>query len=261
MIRQKMVIVLPSKLFLQVWRRHFLVWRKGSSASLVGTLGEPFLYLMAMGYGLGKFVGTIDGSSYLVFVAAGILAANSMNTATFESLYGGFTRMTRQNTFHAMLTTPLRVSDVVAGEVAWAATKSFIAGIAILLVGTILGAFSFKMTLLALPVIFLSGVTFGALAMMVTAVAPTYDFFLYYFTLVTTPMFLFCGVFYPVHALPESVGTIVDFLPLTHVIQLIRPLANGVIPENSWFHLSLLTLYAFVAFCLAVALVRKRILV
>ena len=119
--------------FVQVWRRHFLVWRKTSAASLVGSLGEPFLYLMGMGYGLGRFIGEIEGTSYLVYVTSGILAANSMNTATFEAIYGSFTRLTRQNTFHAMLATPLRVSDVVLGEVFWAATKALIAGTAIFL--------------------------------------------------------------------------------------------------------------------------------
>lgn len=247
--------------FVQVWRRHFLVWRKTSAASLVGSLGEPFLYLMGMGYGLGRFIGEIEGTSYLVYVTSGILAANSMNTATFEAIYGSFTRLTRQNTFHAMLATPLRVSDVVLGEVFWAATKALIAGTAIFFVGSLLGAFPAKTALLALPVVFISGVTFGAMAMVVTAIAPSYDFFLYYFTLVTTPMFLFCGVFYPVDSLPASVRMVAEWLPLTHVIALIRPLTTGVPLENGLLHLAVLAAFAGVGFWLAVRLVSRRILV
>lgn len=257
--------LLPSRRTFCVWSRHFLVWRKTAFVSLVGSLGEPFLYLLGMGYGLGKLIGNIDGSAYLVFVTAGILASSSMNTATFEALYGGFTRMTRQNTFHAMLATPLCVADVVAGEIVWAASKALITGMAIFLVGSLLGAFPAYLTdpitlLFVLPVVFLSGLAFAAMGMMVTAISPSYEFFLYYFTLVTTPMLLFCGVFYPVHTLPAIVQKVVTVLPLTHVIQLIRPLTHGLIPEFALFHLGVLVVYAVLAFFLSVLLVKRRIL-
>jgi lipooligosaccharide transport system permease protein len=251
----------PSRRFIQVWRRHFLVWRKSMGTSLMGTLGEPFLYLMGMGYGLGRFVGEIEGISYLVYLTSGILAASSMNTATFEALYGGFTRMTRQNTFHAMLATPLRVADIVAGEVVWGGTKSLISGLAIFLVGNILGSIPSETAFLVLPVVFLSGIVFTAMALVVVAIAPNYDFFLYYFTLVTTPMFLFCGVFYPVDSLPESVQMVTNMLPLAHVISLMRPLTIGLPIENPWFHIVSLLIYGVCTFFLAVQLLKKRLIV
>ncbi|MBF0624411.1 MAG: ABC transporter permease [Magnetococcales bacterium] len=251
----------PTLGFIQIVRRHFLVWRKTSAASLVGNLGEPLLYLTGMGYGLGRFVGDIGSLPYLVFVAAGILSASSMNTATFEALYGGFTRMTRQNTYHAMLATPLGVADVVLGEVVWAAVKSLFAGLAIFLVGTLLGAFPGPQAWLALPVVFLAGLVFGGIGMVVTAISPGYDFFLYYFTLVSTPMFLFCGVFYPVASLPEGVQTLVAALPLTHVVALIRPLGSGTPPEDVMVHLGALLLFALTAYPIAVLLIKRRIIV
>ncbi|MEO5377257.1 MAG: ABC transporter permease [Magnetococcus sp. DMHC-6] len=251
----------PSTRFFPVWRRHFLVWRKTALASLVGNLGEPILYLLGMGYGLGRFVGTLEQLPYLLYVASGILAVSSMNTATFESLYGAFTRMTRQNTFLAMLTTPLQVADIVAGEVVWAATKALFAGMAIFIVGSFLEAFPAKTALLALPVVFLSGLAFSSLAMVVTAVAPSYEFFLYYFTLVTTPMFLFCGVFFPVDSLPSWVQFLVTLLPLTHVIHLIRPLTTGLPLETPGLHLIILIIYIMGGFGLAVHLIKKRLLI
>ncbi len=253
--------LIPSYRFVHVWRRHFMVWRKTAMASLAGSLGEPLLYLLGLGYGLGRFVGAIGEMDYMVYVASGILASNSMNTATFEAIYGGFTRMTRQNTFHAMLATPLTVADVVAGEVAWAATRSLISGGAIFLVGMVLGAFSPGSVLMVLPVVVLSGLAFGAMAMVITAISPGYDFFLYYFTLVTTPMFLFCGVFYPVASLPPLVQSLVGVLPLTHVVALLRPVANALPVLDVGFHLAVIVAYALVAFTVAVALVRRRIIV
>lgn len=254
-------LFLPSKRFVQVWRRHFLVWRKTATTSLFGTLGEPFLYLMGMGYGLGRFVGEIEGVSYLVYLTSGILAANSMNTATFEGLYGAFTRMTRQNTFQAMLATPVRVADVVAGEVFWGASKALISGTAIFLVGNFLGAIPSDTAFMVLPVIFLSGIVFTSMALVVMAIAPNYDFFLYYFTLVTTPMFLFCGVFYPVDSLPATAQMVANMLPLAHVISLIRPITIGLPLENPAFHIGILLIYASLTFFLAVRLLKKRLIV
>ena len=243
-----------------VWNRHFMVWRKTAGASLIGNFGDPLLYLIGMGYGLGRFVGDMDTMPYLVYVGAGILAASSMNTATFETLYGAFTRMTRQNTYHAMLATPLTVADVVGGEVMWAATKSLFAGVAIFLVGTLLGAFPAQTAILALPVVFLSGLVFGSLGMMVTAISPSYEFFLYYFTLVTTPMFLFCGVFYPADTLPAILTAITTILPLTHIIDIIRALTAGTPVIDLMWHLSVIVGMIVVAFSAAVRLVTRRML-
>ncbi|MBF0427157.1 MAG: ABC transporter permease, partial [Magnetococcales bacterium] len=165
-------LFLPSPGCAQVWRRNFLVWRKTSLASLVGNLGEPLLTLLAMGYGLGRFVGDLEGTPYLLFVTAGLLATSSMNTASFEALYGSFTRMTRQNTFVAMLVTPLSVADIVAGEILWAAGKGFFAGLCILLVGMVLSPIPLVSALLILPLMLLSGILFAALAMVATALSP-----------------------------------------------------------------------------------------
>jgi len=55
---------------------------------------------------------------------------------------------------------------------------------------------------------------------------------MYYFTLVITPMMLLCGVFFPVKQLPESAQMVAGVLPLTHAIDLARPLMNGAIPRS-----------------------------
>lgn len=254
-------MLFPSSRFFQVWRRHFLVWRKTAASSLVASLGEPFLYLLGMGYGLGHFVGSMGDTPYPVYLAAGILAANSMHAATFEAIYGGFTRMTRQNTFHAMLATPLRIADIVAGEVTWAATKSLLSGTAILLVAGLMGAMPAKTAILVLPVVFLSGLIFGSMGMIMTAISPSYDFFMYYFTLVTTPMFLFCGVFYPVESLPPLIRLATQFLPLTHVVALIRPLTSAIPFQETFLHLGALIIFAVIAFLLAVTLIKRRIII
>jgi lipooligosaccharide transport system permease protein len=246
---------------LAVWRRNFLVWRKLAVASLLGNFGDPFLYLLGLGYGLGLYIGKMGGIPYMAFLASGILCSSAMNTATFEGLYSAFTRMNQQHTWEGMMATPLGLPDIVAGEILWAATKSLISCTAILIVAMLLGGVQTPETAwLALPVVFLSGLCFAAIALVVCALAPSYDFFIYYFTLLVTPMFLFCGVFYPLEALPHAAQMIAQVLPLTHAVALMRPLLTTLPLTHAWLHLAVLATYAAAGYVLAVRLASRRLL-
>jgi len=93
----------------------------------------------------------------------------------------------------------------------------------------------------------------------VTAIAPGYDFFMYYFTLVITPMVLLCGVFFPVDQLPSALQTVSSILPLTHAINLARPLLNDVIPAHFLWHAAVLLGYALAGFYVSLVLFRRRL--
>jgi len=245
---------------LAVWRRNFLVWRKLALPSLLGNLADPMIYLFGLGYGLGGLVPEVQGVSYIAFLAAGTVCASTMNAASFEALYSGFSRMHVQRTWEAIMNAPVSLDDVVAGECLWAATKATISGAAILLVIALLGFVSSPLALAALPVIFLTGLCFAALGLTVTVISPSYDFFMYYFTLFITPMVLLSGVFFPMDQLPATVRAMADILPLTHAVDLVRPLAFGVMPAQLIAHISVLAGITLAAFWLAVALARRRLL-
>jgi lipooligosaccharide transport system permease protein len=251
---------LPSARWLPVWQRHLLVWRKLSIPSLVGNFGDPLLYLLALGYGLGRFVGTMEGMPYITFLASGIVCSSAMNTATFEALYSAYTRMTTQQTWAGMLAAPLDVDDIVLGETIWAGTKSLFSASAILVVAAGLGIVRGPQALLVLPIALLVGTCFAAMALVVTAISKNYEFFLYYVTLVVTPMMLFCGVFFPLEGLPPPLRSAAAFLPLTHAVELIRPLMTGGWPAHATLDLSVLVGYGAVSYSIATALVRRRLL-
>src|SRR3990172_13140895 len=120
---------------LAVWRRNALVWRRLMGPSILINFGEPFLYLLGLGYGLGLFIGDMMNMPYLTFLASGILASSAMNTASFEAMFSVYTRMVPQRTYEAILATPVEVQDVLAGEKFWCATKCLINGSALLVVG------------------------------------------------------------------------------------------------------------------------------
>jgi len=245
-----------------VWRRNARVWRKLLGPALLGNIGEPLLYLLALGYGLGVFVGDLEGMDYITFLASGFVCASAMNTASFEGLYSAYTRMAVQDTWSAMLFTPLSAADVVLGETVWAATKSLISATAILLVAIPLGAVHDWAAIGVLPVVFLTGFSFGALALVISTVARSYDFFLYYFTLLLTPMLLLSGVFFPLENMPEAVQFAAGVLPLTHAIAIVRPLMIGqpIALDLALWHGAVIAAYGFVALPVATALTRRRLL-
>jgi hypothetical protein len=83
-----------------------------------------------------------------------------------------------------------------------------------------------------LPLGFLVGLCFGAFGLVMNALAPGYDFFTYFFTLVLTPMLLFSGVYFPVAQMPPWLADIASVLPLSHAIDIARPLMLDRIPAN-----------------------------
>lgn len=246
--------------WISVWRRNYLVWRKLAAASMLGNLADPMIYLFGLGFGLGLMVGHVDGVSYIAYLAAGTVGSSVMMSATFESMYSSFSRMHVQRTWEAIMHTPLTLGDVVVGEIVWAGSKAMLSGAAIMLVAGVLGYAQFPSMLLALPVVALAGLAFAGLAMIVTALAPSYDFFMFYQTLVLTPMLLLSGVFFPLAQLPQALRQAAMVLPLANAVELIRAAMLGRTLAGAPVHLAVLAAYALVSFFVCAALFRRRLM-
>lgn len=246
--------------FVPVWRRNLLVWRKLAIASVIGNIAEPMITLLAFGYGLGSLLQTIDGVPYIEFLASGSICMSVMMASSFEALYSAFSRMHVQKTWETLLNTPLELDDIVLAEMLWAASKAMIAGLAILLVLFVLGIGLHPTTLLVPPLLFLTGMTFASIALIMNAVAKAYDFFTYYFTLVLTPMIFVSGVYYPTTQLPHWLQTMAEFLPLGAAVQLVRPLLLGYLPENPLQNVLILIAFCLASFYVATVLTRRRLL-
>ena len=245
--------------FMPIWHRHFLAWKKMAIPSILGHLADPLIYMLGLGFGLSTLIPEMGGTSYILFLAAGTLCYSTMNSATFEALYSGFSRMHHQRTWDAILNTPITLDDIVISEILWAATKSLMSGVAVLLVIWIMGMSHTWLSLWTIPLALLVGLCFAAIGLIMTALAPSYDFFMYYFTLVITPMMMLSGVFFPVDQLPALLQTVSAVLPLAHAIDLVRPLLNGISPDNILLHLAVLVAYTLVGFYLSLVLFRNRL--
>ena len=251
---------LVSARFLPVWRRNVLVWRKLALASVLGNIADPLLYMLALGYGIGSLVGDVGGMSYIAFIGTGMVCQSAMFTASFEAMYSAFSRMHVQRTWEGIINAPIALDDVLLAEWLWTGTKAVISTAAILAVILALGYGRTWLALWVLPVGLLVGLTFGAAGLVMNALAPNYDFFTYFFTLVLTPMLLFSGVYFPVEQMPGWLATVAGFLPLKHAIDLARPLMLGQVPGSVALHVGVLLFYAGLAYYVALVLTRRRLL-
>lgn len=210
----------------KVWQRNFDVFRKTIVVNFLPSLLEPILYLVAFGFGLGGFIPSIQGQSYIRFIAPALVAISVMNGSFFECTFGSFVRMYFQKTFDAVVATPVSVEEVVAGELLWGATHATINSTVVLAVIAAFGLISSPLFLLIIPLAFFGGLMFSSIAMCFTAAAPNIDFFNFPSFLFLTPMFFLCGTFFPLtglHSVPAEVIAMA-VLPLTHVVNISREL-------------------------------------
>jgi lipooligosaccharide transport system permease protein len=249
-----------SRAWLPVWRRNYLVWRKLAKESVLGNIIEPLFYLLGFGIGFGALVPEVDGVKYIAYLAGGTICYSTMLSASFEALYSGFARMHVQRTWEGILNAPVSLEDVLFAEWVWAASKSFLSGTAVLVVAAALGLAESWTMVLILPLAFLIGLTFAGLGLVMTALAKSYDFFMYWFTLVLTPMMLVSGVFYPLQNMPGWLQAVANALPLTHAIDLGRPLLLGRMPENALLNIVVLVAYGVAGYLVAMRLFRRRLM-
>ncbi|MEM7504450.1 MAG: ABC transporter permease [Pseudomonadota bacterium] len=214
---------------LAVVYRHYLVWRSLMWSSLASNVVNPVLFLFAFGFGLGAFVKSIDGMEYLSFIVPGMAAYAAMFAASFETTIGAYSRYAMQRTWDAILATPVSLSDLLFGEVLFAALKGLFSACCVVAVGALWGGVeSLTGALLAIVLIFVASVGFAAYGLLATSMARGYEFFSYFFTFWLTPMFVFSGVFFDVGRFPDAVQWFAWILPMTHLIEVARPLMVGV---------------------------------
>jgi len=251
-----------SRSCLKVWRRNWDVFFKTYQVNFLPPFIEPVLYLLAIGFGLGLFVGEIDGIPYVEYIAPALLAISMMNSAFFECTYSSYVRMYYQKTFDAMIATPLSIDDVIAGELLWGATRSLIYSSVMLLVLIAFGVVSLPSSILVIPFSFFAGLLFACIAMCFTAITPGIDALNYPSFLFITPMFLFSGTFFPLSILPEIVQVLaVVFLPLTQLVIVTRSLTLAMISPYFFYSLVWIAVVTLLFFTVSLHLMRRRLIV
>lgn len=224
----------PAPYVLRSFRYWLFQYGRTWRGSAVSTVLFPVLFLASMGLGLGTLVdasasGGVEGHSYLVFLAPGLLAATAMQTGVGESTYPVLGAIKWVKTYHAMLATPLGVLDVLFGHLLYIATRILLGSVIFLAVMALFGAVDSPLGLLTLPAAVLTGMAFCAPVAAFAAVTENDAGFAVLMRFVITPLFLFGGVFYPISQLPLVLELLAYLTPLWHGVALSRGLALGTV--------------------------------
>jgi len=208
----------------RLWQRNAAIYRRTYKLNIVPNFFEPFLYLLAMGLGLGAYLARINGVRYLDFIAPGLVAVAAMYGASFEVTFNCFVKMQFGKIYDAVMSTPLSIEDIGLGELLWSTTRSLIYGVVFLAIASTFGVVHSWWAILTPVAIAMTGLMFSVIGLSFTAVIPLIDYYTYYWTMFITPMFLFSGIFFPLDRLPGWVQTVAWFVPLHQGVNLMRAL-------------------------------------
>ena len=214
----------------RVIERNVLIYRRGWILFVSGFF-EPFFYLLSIGIGLNTLVGPLHVGSrlvpYAVFVAPGLLASSAMNGALFDATFNLFFKLKIAHTYEAMLSTPLTVTDVAAGELIWALIRAGFYSASFLCVMAGLGYAAGPWAVACYPAALLVSLAFGAAGMAVTTFMRSWqDFDMVSLALI--PMFLFSATFYPLAVYPGWLQAVVSCTPLYQGVALLRGIDLGM---------------------------------
>jgi lipooligosaccharide transport system permease protein len=216
---------------MRVVEREARVYRTLWRGSIFSTFVIPPMFLVAMGRGLGGLVDdanrTVDGLSYLHFVAPGLLAGMAMQNAAPNAMWNVVAGTKWVRFFHGVVATPISAADVYGGFVVWAAVRAAIGAIGFVAIGALVGAVPSPWAVLAVPAAVLCATAFTA-PLAAFAATQTSDLaFPVIIRLVVMPLFLFSGTFFPVDQLPHWLRPAVGFSPLWHGVELCRAFTTG----------------------------------
>ncbi|MPZ69800.1 MAG: ABC transporter [Actinobacteria bacterium] len=243
-------------------RRNALAYKHYWIAFISGFF-EPVFYLLAVGFGVGQYVGGVPYAGgtleYASFLAPGMLAASTLNGAVFDGFFSPFFKLNWLKTYDGIITTPVNIPDIAIGEMMWALIRSTIYGAGFLIVMLAFGLVHSPWALLALPAVMVSGGALSAGAMILTGITKEISSLEKVMTLIVFPLFLFSGTFFPVSQYPDLLRPIVQATPLFHSSSLLRALTTGEVGTQTLWHVVYLVAMFVVASAIAIRLIRRRL--
>jgi lipooligosaccharide transport system permease protein len=254
-----LVLGVSPRAALHVWQRNLTVFKKTYKMNVLPNFFEPVIYLAAMGIGLGAYITrSIEGFSYVEYIAPGLIAASAMNGGTFETTYNIFVKMYFGRTYEAITATPVNLEDAMVGEILWAVTRGIIYGTIFSLVVAAMGLVQSWTAVFLVPFIVLTAWLFAGMGLLYTSFVRIIDLYSFYFTIWLTPLFLFSGIFFPVSGLPGWAQGAAWFTPLYHCVRLTQAAAHGTWTSALWLDVLWIVIVASACSWWAVFRVRRK---
>ena len=248
-----------------LFRRNWLVYKRIWYRSLFFGFLQPFMFLTAMGLGVGGLLartnpGAFGPVGYIGFLGPGLLSAMAMQTATFESTYPIMNKIMWGRNYEAILASPLSTRNIVIGELGWIGFRIASIATIFLCVLAIFGIARSPTALLAIPVAALMGLGFSSWLIAFAARQRNDVGFSWVFRFIINPLFIFSGTFFPLAQMPQPVQVIASFTPLFHGVELVRGLVLGRInlAAAPW-HLAYLLVFFGIGLALADRSLARRL--
>jgi len=246
-------------------QRNLLVYKHQWMVIFTGFF-EPVFFLLGIGLGIGALVSSVDGISYVSFVAPGLLAASCLNGALSDGCFNIWFKLHFMKTYDGILATPMRVPDVAFGEMLWAVTRGSIYAGCFLLVLVVIGRITGRPVLLsplavfAFPAAVLAATSFSALFVCITTFVRKIEDFDTVVGLAVMPMFLFSGTFFPISRVPLIPRVVVELLPLYHGTAMLRQLTTGTVDRTLALHVGYLVILGVAAFTVAMRRLERALI-
>jgi lipooligosaccharide transport system permease protein len=246
------------------WRT---VYKRTWKGSVITSFVQPLFYVAAMGVLLGGYVdksgtASLEGaSSYLDFVAPGLLAAQAMQVAAGEVMWPVMDAVKWHKTYFGMVATPLRASDVVAAHLTFVLFRiALTCGV----FAVVLAPFGVYASPAGAVVAFLAsvlvGMAFAAPIYAYSAGARSEEGFALIYRLGVMPMFLFSGAFFPITNLSPPLEAVARLTPLWHGVDLARMATLGTFELSvALVHVAYLTVLCALGCWWAGRRLRKRL--
>lgn len=253
---------------LRVWESNLAVYRRIWRSNLLGSLLQPFLYLLGMGVGVGALVDdrassaeVLGGVGYFEFLAPALIATTVMMVLAQEAMWPIMDGFMWSNAFRSMYATPLEPGQIAAGTALWQATRGLIAGGGVALVLTL---FDDTRSWGLLPAVAFGVLTGLAVSLPLTAWSASRGAGDQSFPAILRfgimPMFIFAGAFYPLDQLPTWLQWIARCTPLYHGVELCRGAVLGTATVGGTFgHVAVLAGFTLAGYLVARRYYRQRL--
>lgn len=206
-----------------------------SKSRIIGSLGQPLLFLVALGFGFGPIFQKAGGGNYIEFLGPGVIAQGILFTAIFSGIeliwdrQFGFLKET--------LVAPVSRLEIMIGRTLGGATIATIQGVIVLILTLLVG---FKPNnLWAVPgaifIMFLIALLFTALGTAIASTLEDFQGFQLIMNFLVMPLFFLSGALFPLQSAPPFLQTISKVNPLSFGIDGLRQTLTG----SSHFGLSL----------------------
>ena len=195
-------------------------WR--SKARVIGSLAQPLLFLIALGFGFGPVFQKAGGGNYLEFLVPGIVGMSILFTAMFNGIeviwdrQFGFLKET--------LVAPVSRFKIMIGKTIGGATVASIQGVIVLLISFLIGyrTSNWFMIPIAFAFMFLTAMFFTAMGIAIASRMRDMQGFQLIMNFVIMPIFFLSGALFPLDSLPSALKIITYINPLSYGIEGIR---------------------------------------